>query len=253
MITGEPEMLWPQFCRPSLFTLYGTNKRINPNGQTCCYCCWSDHICRLCRPPRLLQVPFPSVLSNTLGSYSFHGHFHAVLFLVLLLKWLLFTKLQSSSNKNSPVVLYLSRLKSQIQYVVAVEDSFLFWLNQTMMCDARSQLVDWLKKKKNSCSENNLQSLQQADSGNLIASIIESVRGSLAWSHLHGVFTVVTSVMATGTKKSCDLMVSDLRGSSLAASRLAPPPGVRNADVKWNVEGKISNPSQIETPAMAAV
>lgn len=134
MITGEPERLWPQFCRPSLFTLSGTNKRINPNGQTCCYCCRGDCICRLGRPPRLLRVPFPSFLSNTLkwtGSYSFH--FHAVLFLVLLLKRLLFTKLQSSSNKNSPVVLYLSRLKSQIQCVVAVEDSFLFWLNQNMM------------------------------------------------------------------------------------------------------------------------
>lgn len=53
------EMLWPQFCRPSLFTLWFKHKKIDPDGQTCCYCCWSDCICRLCRPPRLLQVCFP--------------------------------------------------------------------------------------------------------------------------------------------------------------------------------------------------
>lgn len=135
--------------------------------------------------------------------------------------------------------------KSQIQSVVSVEDSFLFWLNQST--DARN-LVDWLKKKNN----NNLQSLQQADSRNRIASIIESVRGSLAWSRLHGmmVFTVDTSVTATGTNSNSWFNGIWLAGtcvthagSSLGSSSLAAPPSVKNAVGKQNVESKIFNPS----------
>lgn len=148
MIIREPEMLWPQFYRPSLFTLYGTKKRIDPDGQTCCYCCWSDCICRLCRPPRLLQVPFPSLLSNTLkrtGSHSFHDHFHGVLFLVLLLKRLLFTRLQSS-NKNSPVGLYLCCLNPKFHPPSQWRTALCFGWTKALMLEA-NLLID--KKNNN--------------------------------------------------------------------------------------------------------
>lgn len=83
--------------------------------------------------------------------------------------------------------------------------SFLFWFNHStdlevklLACLAQEPSCWWIK---NSRSENNLQALQQPDSRNQIASVIESVRRSLAWSHLHGmtVFTVDTIVMAAGT------------------------------------------------------
>lgn len=82
MITTESPRCFGLRFVVHLYLHSSVHTRIDPDGQTCCYCCHSDWILRLRRPSRLIQVPFLPIHSSSLKwtDYSFQNRFHIVIF-----------------------------------------------------------------------------------------------------------------------------------------------------------------------------